>query len=1093
MRLFKKSNSTEGLRRLPMLPELDASGLPEYADGSWCADDGGVNYMELVYQNMHIDPTRPNEIHSIPDMLKRSTEFARRMLSDDPALFRQPVNEWLGTLCAIALADEGAVRRVDIDLIAIAKDDEAPFFLRALAKNLREQEPPVTELTLFMHRADDIVTDDVPIAFSYPGLPILLCPAAEISHNLSETGPKWFEWTVYEDITTEGRPRRYRGLFKNPIMTLRQPEYLDKATALYAGLSELAGEYPALGLRLKEILMQLPHADDILSGYRLRTDLLPQLSSSDETKAADDERALVETWFSDRLCLFHLRKNTREDGGQGATSFESCYGNHQVVAKRDGAPLCEAMLPLSHAFVEYLHTLSPQEEARVLEGLRDNIRIVCNDSTPQSYLLTFQWNGREYPKLYTQGMYTHLRDMDRRYVPMTAVWPCMDDAKGKWNHYYLYYSYDIEDSWDLSFRVLTGNGERAAQWDRNSGLVGTYRDFVIESESFPRYVAVYEGASPVGLLLIKPAGQVAGPVGEERVIGLDYGTTSTIAYYKNANDGSAANEYILPDQVLPVSGIMDDTMAQRMTLDFANLRSIGSALYMSLLHVHGSAAGVINPFEMSNILFALKLQLDDDMKDRIFMNLKLSNQRSDLEKIRAYLRQAIMMYMWDSYRSGISKIYWRFSYPRSISPEMVSMFKSNIVGILKDLSYGEYGCEFRTEAEAIGSFITAPTLMTKIMENHWDAVSSSAGYLCMDIGGGTVDFSLWQKQGGSTALCAEASLLNLAGNFILCDTITHELDQGVKPRVELLREILHGKKGNLLEMVDILDRLTAPSVERDKLFKRFKMLWATHIGEISQSIEAHHLDLGLDECVNLRGYLNMIELYLCLLFYFAGLMVGAAVREGRFEIREGETFSILLTGNGARMLELLPEGTADSFREGQLYKRLGVSFFSGQNIANALKLQIISPFMAKHEVSYGLTHQNVQSFARDGQGPGNSALGDLLAGVAAMEREADLQPEGHEGPKNLQFIETRMTTPEGKEALAQLFDTFWKVLGYAKEHTGDSFPGFISTLYKASTVQEMSEKTRSIITALDDDPNEYSNNMAGMFARTARSMISLIR
>ena len=332
MRIFKKQEKPEGLRRLPLLPELSAGGLPEYADGSWCADDGGVNYMELIYQNMQVGEVRQGEVHAIPDMLKRSAEFSRRMLSEDPAVFTAPIGEWLGTLAAIALAQEGMVTRLDVNLEEITTEEDCPFFLRALAKNMGEQTPPVTSLSLFMHRTDDIVSEDVPIAFSYPGMPTLLCPAAEISRNIAAHAHQWFDWMAYEDITTEGRPRRYKGVFQNPAAVLSKPEHLDKATALYGGLIALAARYPALTPRIREILSELPSAAGILSGYPLRTDLIPELLGEAEHEPADEVRDMVESWFSDRLCLFHLRRNTREDAPEGIGSFENCHGNHTVLS-----------------------------------------------------------------------------------------------------------------------------------------------------------------------------------------------------------------------------------------------------------------------------------------------------------------------------------------------------------------------------------------------------------------------------------------------------------------------------------------------------------------------------------------------------------------------------------------------------------------------------------------------------------------------------------------------------------------------------------------------------------------------------------------
>lgn len=1133
----KKTPQPIEARRRPMLPTMQEEFLGRLDDGRWSegARDDGANLMGLIAEKMVIADDPANEVYAIPDMLKRDMELAQRLQSHNPVVYGPALEEWLGTLCAVALSRPGedtVIRAHYEGLDQRIDDPESPYFLRALAKSLREKQQPVNSFTLFLHRTRDenALAAYVPIAYTYPGMPILLCPVAEISEDLAEGVVPWFRFFRYRDMEIEGTPVRNRGLFQSPLPFLNLPGYQDRVHALRQGLLLLAGAYPLLEKRIQnDVLPHLPAEDGLLGRMQLNGDLLPQLIPEPAEQSADPMRERVESWFTERLCLLDPRRNTR-DGRSLAGSFENCWGDHQVRDEA-GNIVGEAILPLGERFALYLRE-APEQAETLLANLGANLQITrqdhqLDDAGWRSYLVQLRVteNGetRTFQRIYGQEAFLEPDGIDSRYMPVTAVWPKVEDRRGNWQHYYLYYAYDQDYTWpDFALKVFSPDGAwMDPSADRNGARQSTsvQRDFVIPCTRFPRLVGVFVGGEQVGLLLPRPEESVEvqmdqgsrpgeemhhrGLDGYTRIIGIDYGTSSTIAFYRNENGPDAQTyEFKMNEKMLalPVAGLVDQQLAERLTLDFLNLNPLGTGLYLSLLHRHVSDARNLLPFEMTNIIFAEQINLGADaaLKDRISVNLKLSNDATDLVKVQAFLRQIVMMYMWDSYYRRCPAIHWRFSYPRSFSASMIQTFKRNVENLVREASYGARDrVVYASESESIGSFITGD-IAAKIMHLGWQAVSAEAGFVCIDIGGGSVDFSLWQKGEGQarSELRAEASFLDFAGNFVLCDTITRRIDPGMLPREAIFKEIIQAQDHHqaFLEMQKILQDLAVPNAPRDKLFHRFNTLWATSINEIAGAIRSQHTELFTDMCRHLRVYLDMIELYLCLLFYFVGCLVRAAEQEGRFQVRPGQRLTLLLTGNGARMLELLPEGQTGQFLDSRLYQTLQFCFDAGANPGRERRQvpQIIPPIEPKREVAFGLTHRDERMFARQvAEVAPKVTESDALASLYALEDQA--KEEAEDQPGNLLWVEQDALSAGGKALVGDLFETFWQRLAHIRTIKGSSLGAFTGPLFGVEDAGRLAEDTRGIIQSLSQEANESSNTLAGVYARSARFILRKVR
>ncbi|GHU82408.1 hypothetical protein FACS1894196_0680 [Clostridia bacterium] len=717
-------NNNIGKEARPLLPEVDATGLARNRNGygAWfnsadaAGNSGGdaTNYLGVIKDALQITAPVPPEVYAVPDMLRQNMDFGRRLLEDAAEVSCSALSEWLGTLCAIALAGD-EVMREDVPLytvdpetkrhVSIASDSGKPYFLRALAKNLSERREPVEQITLFFHRTNNAAMPKVPIAYSYAGMNVFLCPAARISEDISSHAKPWC------GAVSDGREKRWMlGALRWDGAALRIDERLGKSVtkaemnALYAGMQALVAPESAVRADLKAQIVAkiLPllkgeHTPE-LKAASLRTDLLPELEATGAVAEVNAVDTMVQSWFSEHLCIFERQDLDEETAKivwpaepRKEGSFAHCYGEYVVRDTEGRSSKYEALLPLNGLFAEHLCALGPEEAEMALRALEVRIiREEARENVPGSYLAELVWGGKVHRKQYPAAQVVGKTDIEKVVMPETVIWPPLEDTTGKWKDYYLYYAYGANGSLkDLSMRVLETDGaaviERRSdpKANRNLTTVGR-RSFVVRCAGFPKFIAVYDGGRQIGLLLAKPKGVVPGADqgGDVRTIGLDFGTSNSVAYFRNFKD-ERPRPFYLKSEVLAVAGVHDRDDAKRLTLDFVNIEELKSEIYPSLLHVHGGNEHTFSPFELTNVLFAQKINLLGRERN-IHSNLKLSSDASVVAKIRALLKQVIMMYTWRSYCDGCSAISWLFSYPKSFSANQIDDFKTNIQSIMND-------------------------------------------------------------------------------------------------------------------------------------------------------------------------------------------------------------------------------------------------------------------------------------------------------------------------------------------------------------------------------------------------------------------------
>ena len=366
--------------------------------------------------------------------------------------------------------------------------------------------------------------------------------------------------------------------------------------------------------------------------------------------------------------------------------------------------------------------------------------------------------------------------------------------------------------------------------------------------------------------------------------------------------------------------------------------------------------------------------------DELKWNRKLEADinQTQIAQTRGYLKMIMMMYKWSAYKDGaaLEQIKWRFAYPRSMSQSARSALIEVFRGFAKPNEV-----KYTSEANAAGSFLQDDTLNGLLTLNSYAPLEVKDPCMLIDIGGGTVDYSLWQNN----KLATEASMIGVAGDFALRSAILHDDQADVSPNVELLRQLFPvnpDKKENIVKIKNNLgqqltngnqaveattgtvsEKLIAYMEARkdpsnaahvSTINNMFKQLWTTNINDICKSMKEKLPSLTQGAAI--QRYARRLKLYYALLLYFAGELAGAAMMENKLECTE--RFNIGLIGNGAKSVMNLMNG-GECFAESELNQMLQRFFIKGiENTygeqVQGITVQIIEPIKAKHEVAMGL-------------------------------------------------------------------------------------------------------------------------------------------
>lgn len=846
---------------------------------------------------------------------------------------------WLKVLCAVLFGQEPDVKR---EKIKLSDQADNPMILRALQKTLREHGNVDKTFTVFTRKNKD--GSYAPIAFSFSNIKTGLCPAVNMNPNDFDDS-----WLNADDVVSYLEEEAYQSYCKAMVDFL---EYDANGQHVH-GILDDGMYYVCTALR------------NTLSGF-LAPDAIGVVY---HREWLPNGAAFVDytSWFTDKLlCL------TCPDLGQGVCDINGSALKFILPLKRDCANIPDA-----------------------LDAICGSVRgtEVGNDIT-----ITFSYNNHQYTKTYTED---NIIRSDAPYkLTNVAVWP--DKKCAEWDRYYLYISNSvpannanpataaerqaiIRNSYKASAYV---NGSWSAPVQERQGVVANRPniprsvemiDHVIELSAYPEAISLTtQNDEEVGMLLpMQESLNVAG-MGSAQ-LGIDFGTSNTLAYLRMDGQITPTPLSIDDSRRILIHSVCGATPSDDMNLNFAPDGAKGHDLPFKTVvrKLPVCDANNVNAFSALIAPLHYRTDLREEVREGLNMDddLKWPTAAAGINCCTlGYLEYLLLMWLWQVRKSqNITNINYVFTYPKS---QNLALFQNTIATLIGKMpvNFQNANPVYKTESEVVFSFVNNTAIFQQMAAAH-HTINTNTGYLLMDIGGGSVDISLWQNDGQSAKLCTEVSLKDFAGNHMQVDQVRSQQHQ----RPQLLEEILNITDGSLTQTLTDQQLQQSPIRQQIMLYRAalnanpgaeasFRRLWTAEVDMLQNSLQAGRYTGDGTRLAKRDAYVKQIECYFHYLFFFSGYLTGQAIKEQVLQQRNG-VFSVLLAGNGSRMYDLVDQGTQSFNLNNYNMFVQGMEFATNNNFPFA-SFDIVPSVRPKHEVAFGAACSGQNAAAGAGaQGP----------------------------------------------------------------------------------------------------------------------------
>ena len=493
-------------------------------------------------------------------------------------------------------------------------------------------------------------------------------------------------------------------------------------------------------------------------------------------------------------------------------------------------------------------------------------------------------------------------------APIADIWP--NFVHPNWKIYYAY-SYDVDiKKLSFDFPNLKNPQENIHTFNSNLSKLS-------KLHSFPSHIVCSLDANAIGIIPLRVPAPTQS-TGIDWTVGVDFGTSFTNAYKK---EGEVDEKISFKDMHYQISAGSDESRVIALTDNFIPLEQ--ELPIASLLSVKDGRNQVRNNIDREpDILFDARIyalqaprKVEEGQKFLIG-NLKWDSVKSR-EPMRLFIEQLALQISAQAVKSGVTQIQWALSYPTAFSrrdkTSYVNIWNdcSNKLAQLTGLAYGQLRIgnaqHFRSESLAFARYFAA--------KKNRNLVSAA----CIDIGGGTSDISIWEKQGALPIPVYQCSV-QLAGKDLFSNIVKRD------PQF-----LNHIRLANDDTLVNLRGNPSLFASAMDALVKERGEDW----------LKNQRKKLQDDD--RLYGYLQILAIGIAGLHYYVGLVLQVLHREDANNNRRykaDDAVDVYFGGNGCRLLNWLSDtGKFEDDEIGNLFQEMVVqaSKFgsgSGNNVVN---------------------------------------------------------------------------------------------------------------------------------------------------------------
>lgn len=440
-------------------------------------------------------------------------------------------------------------------------------------------------------------------------------------------------------------------------------------------------------------------------------------------------------------------------------------------------------------------------------------------------------------------------------------------------------------------------------------------------------------------LVLMPTPEPITEVGSGRaVIGIDFGTTNTSVYL--LMPGSNPERLAIKSRHVVA---YSDTEQGRDLLDREFLPASEVEIpFQTILRTRGARPDGERIFRDALIYFAQRRvsAMHAISGEGLHYNLKWSREHDGAKRIELFLTEAAILGLTEAAARGIHpvNVSFRYSYPEAFRSWQLTGFEQaarNASRIAIEMAMGkqlssDLSVDFRTES-----------VSTALYFIHRRNVSATEGLISMDIGGGTTDIAILQKNANNAEQLTWRGSFELAGRAMLIDHlrrhpgILSKLADRV-PQLKPLVTALNAQATTDEQKATIATELVVNS-------KPFAEAIEKYLAVLAGSPEAERL-----KAVALTAFAGLLD--------YTGRVVRSLVENGSLNARPRTTVTIAVGGRASLLLRYLL--TSQDDREKIL------RFFTEATDAAMPRAELIFSNEPKEEVAYGLVHNDTSVIGR---------------------------------------------------------------------------------------------------------------------------------
>jgi hypothetical protein len=954
----------------PLLPKLTENPRLSFPKaGVW--DDRNLPALDDLISSLKVERKDFTlSINAIPDIWARPLLFDMALFDREHLLHKCILGEWRGLLAMMALWEirgfSLSVKPVVIPSLNEVNQGNSNIlpFEAALAK-LIPNKTLATDTT--WNNFYVILFDDKPVGMTSPTT--LVCTAADYYNRIH--GVTWFDGRYLGDPVpelNEWEKQELGGwLTKLNGVLAAQPE-LQRFGSIVGLINEFIEDLVGKDVRKEKLsYSESPSSLDMTIGlFRFlnhpikigdkhsNVQLEPSTSKNPSTKLLVVDPYLAEYWGIPKqninviggitLASFpfsglgsakngkEFGQNTLPDGVEWCTPQYFFTDKFFVIGIPDALPgmvtgirgieslkflenVVTPILPLNANILDYLdrNDLSQRVSVEnIADGFKVKLRLPLSGSNGE---------GREFEV--SHEYHSDKGDVIRLdNLPLLEIWPNFDSKS--WQAYYIYYDTVGRQSTFYAKPAGTMNSPNSKAFSNSRGEIERE---ITRTNTFPEAFIceskIGNNKHTAGIILLKqPVTPVA--ASESWKVGIDFGTSGTNVF--------AGADGIEPFQVVFKERLMQITKPGAARVDlykyFIQDDPERKNSFLSIFHDFQNQSAdqsVLEPLLNGHIYFLANIKEFRSKTPGMVVDLKWGSSE-ERNKARAFLEQLCLQCSAEAVLSGAKEISWRFSYPTAFSVKDKEAFLHIWETICKSCNektgFKSIGKEPRNMSESVAAahfFANFDDIKAKL----------GRGAVCIDIGGGTSDISVWQ--GSDIKLRWQTSLLYAGRDIFL----------------ELLR-----RKPEFLENFKIGEQ----TVEYLKVIKGDPKAFYVQADAVIIENGAKMLEqlpiLGAEPMV--KEFTDLMAVGLAGLFYYVGLLLNDLYSKKCYQLRMPNIF---IGGNGSQMFKWVSSGsyTIDS-AVNLLFKDI-LTQATGFKSEEKYEIQL-SP-RPKAEVAYGLVRSDL--------------------------------------------------------------------------------------------------------------------------------------